>query len=90
MINLKERRSLVISLSAIKHTNSSLGELKTHEAVLFFFTEEILAGRPVPAVCNAESAVDCCQACLVQAERAKPGDMRCNIWVYCPSEFQVL
>ncbi|CAN7015655.1 unnamed protein product [Brassica rapa subsp. trilocularis] len=51
--------------------------------------EGISAVRPVPAVCNAESAVDCCQACLVQAERAKPGDMRCNIWVYCPSEFQL-
>ncbi|KAJ0247335.1 Uncharacterized protein HA466_0167620 [Hirschfeldia incana] len=68
--------------------------------------EEILAGRPVPAVCNAElhtdyggapvrwglthhkeSAADCCQACLDQAKRAKPGEMRCNIWVYCPSEF---
>ncbi|KAL0679762.1 hypothetical protein Bca4012_007743 [Brassica carinata] len=68
--------------------------------------EEILAGRPVPAVCNAElhtdyggaavrwglthhkeSAADCCQACLDQAKHAKPGEMRCNIWVYCPSEF---
>ncbi|CAB80055.1 putative protein [Arabidopsis thaliana] len=68
--------------------------------------EEILAGRPVPAVCNAElhtdyggaavrwglthhkeSAADCCQACLDQAKRAKPGETRCNIWVYCPSEF---
>ena len=72
----------------------------------FQFAEEILAGRPVPAVCNAElhtdyggaavrwglthhkeSAADCCQACLDQAKRAKPGEMRCNIWVYCPSEF---
>lgn len=68
--------------------------------------EEVLAGRPVPAVCNVElhtdyggaavrwglthhkeSAADCCQACLDQAKRAKPGEMRCNIWVYCPSEF---
>ncbi|WZZ23977.1 hypothetical protein YC2023_007378 [Brassica napus] len=68
--------------------------------------EEILAGRPVPGVCNVElhtdyggaavrwglthhkeSAADCCQACLDQAKRAKPGEMRCNIWVYCPSEF---
>ncbi|ESQ53818.1 hypothetical protein EUTSA_v10025691mg [Eutrema salsugineum] len=68
--------------------------------------EEILAGRPVPAVCNVElhtdyggaavrwglthhkeSAADCCQACLDQAKRAKPGETRCNIWVYCPSEF---
>ncbi|KAF8045337.1 hypothetical protein N665_5156s0001, partial [Sinapis alba] len=58
--------------------------------------EEILAGRPVPSVCNAElhtdyggaavrwglthhkeSAADCCQACLDQAKRAKPGEMRC-------------
>ncbi|CAG7886418.1 unnamed protein product [Brassica rapa] len=76
----------------------------THE--FLEFTEEILAGRPVPAVCNVElhtdyggaavrwglthhkeSAADCCQACLDQAKRAKPGEMRCNIWVYCPSEF---
>ncbi|KFK29951.1 hypothetical protein AALP_AA7G199000 [Arabis alpina] len=68
--------------------------------------EEVLAGRPVPAVCNAElhtdyggaavrwglthhkeSAADCCQACLDQANRAKPGETKCNIWVYCPSEF---
>ena len=35
---------------------------------------------------HKESAADCCQACLDQAKRAKPGDMRCNIWVYCPSE----
>ncbi|XP_043812488.1 uncharacterized protein LOC110615428 isoform X2 [Manihot esculenta] len=33
-----------------------------------------------------ESAADCCQACLDQAKRAKPGEMKCNIWVYCPSE----
>ena len=76
----------------------------THE--FLEFTEEILAGRPVPGVCNVElhtdyggaavrwglthhkeSAADCCQACLDQAKRAKPGEMRCNIWVYCPSEF---
>ena len=84
------------------------GELKTHEVMHFHFqfAEEILAGRPVPAVCNAElhtdyggaavrwglthhkeSAADCCQACLDQAKHAKPGEMRCNIWVYCPSEF---
>lgn len=36
---------------------------------------------------HKESAADCCQACLDQAKRAKPGEMRCNIWVYCPSEF---
>jgi PAN domain-containing protein len=35
---------------------------------------------------HKESAADCCQACLDQARRAKPGDMKCNIWVYCPSE----
>uniref|UniRef100_A0A0D9VLC8 Methionine aminopeptidase n=1 Tax=Leersia perrieri TaxID=77586 RepID=A0A0D9VLC8_9ORYZ len=34
-----------------------------------------------------ESAADCCQACLDQAKNAKPGELRCNIWVYCPSEF---
>ncbi|XP_021911979.1 uncharacterized protein LOC110825791, partial [Carica papaya] len=35
---------------------------------------------------HKESAADCCQACLDQAKRAKPGEMNCNIWVYCPSE----
>ncbi|XP_010525993.1 PREDICTED: uncharacterized protein LOC104803681 [Tarenaya hassleriana] len=68
--------------------------------------EEVLAGRPIPAQCNAElhtdydgaavrwglthhkeSAAECCQACLDHAKRAKPGELRCNIWVYCPSEF---
>ncbi|XP_052189540.1 uncharacterized protein LOC127799499 [Diospyros lotus] len=33
-----------------------------------------------------ESAFECCQACLDQARRAKPGEMKCNIWVYCPQE----
>ncbi|XP_073011398.1 uncharacterized protein [Typha latifolia] len=36
---------------------------------------------------HKESAAECCQACLDQAKRAKPGQMKCNIWVYCPSEF---
>ncbi|XP_078157364.1 dimethylallyl, adenosine tRNA methylthiotransferase [Carex rostrata] len=36
---------------------------------------------------HKESAADCCQACLDQAKHAKPGEMKCNIWVYCPSEF---
>ncbi|KAL5558888.1 hypothetical protein UlMin_035099 [Ulmus minor] len=36
---------------------------------------------------HKESAADCCQACLDHAKRAKPGDKKCNIWVYCPSEF---
>ncbi|RZR87620.1 hypothetical protein BHM03_00015073 [Ensete ventricosum] len=36
---------------------------------------------------HKESAADCCQACLDQAKRAKPGQMKCNIWVYCPSEY---
>ncbi|KAK4434449.1 hypothetical protein Salat_0607700 [Sesamum alatum] len=35
---------------------------------------------------HKESAYDCCVACLDQAKRAKPGEMKCNIWVYCPSE----
>ncbi|KAF5190206.1 dimethylallyl, adenosine tRNA methylthiotransferase [Thalictrum thalictroides] len=35
---------------------------------------------------HRESAADCCQACLDQAKSAKPGQMKCNIWVYCPSE----
>lgn len=36
---------------------------------------------------HKESAADCCQACIDQAKHAKPGEMKCNIWVYCPSEF---
>lgn len=36
---------------------------------------------------HTESAAECCQACLDQAKSAKPGDMKCNIWVYCPSEY---
>lgn len=36
---------------------------------------------------HKESAADCCQACLDQAQHAKPGEKRCNIWVYCPSEY---
>ncbi|KAL2457455.1 hypothetical protein Fot_56269 [Forsythia ovata] len=35
---------------------------------------------------HKESAYDCCMACVNQAKRAKPGEKRCNIWVYCPSE----
>ncbi|KAL0917128.1 hypothetical protein M5K25_012175 [Dendrobium thyrsiflorum] len=35
---------------------------------------------------HTESAADCCQACLDQAKSAKIGGMKCNIWVYCPSE----
>lgn len=35
---------------------------------------------------HKESAADCCQACIDQAKNAKPGQMKCNIWVYCPSE----
>lgn len=35
---------------------------------------------------HKESAADCCQACLDQAKHAKPGQMKCNIWVYCPYE----
>lgn len=33
-----------------------------------------------------DSAYECCQACLNHAKNAKPGEMKCNIWVYCPSE----
>ncbi|KAK6115851.1 hypothetical protein DH2020_008120 [Rehmannia glutinosa] len=33
-----------------------------------------------------ESAYDCCMSCLDQAKHAKPGEKKCNIWVYCPSE----
>lgn len=35
---------------------------------------------------HQESAYDCCMACMNQAKNAKPGQKRCNIWVYCPSE----
>ncbi|PRQ23178.1 hypothetical protein RchiOBHm_Chr6g0258511 [Rosa chinensis] len=35
---------------------------------------------------HKESAADCCQACLVQAKRAKPNEKKCNVWVYCPAE----
>lgn len=33
-----------------------------------------------------ESAYDCCMACIDQAKKARPGEKKCNIWVYCPSE----
>ncbi|KAH7286889.1 hypothetical protein KP509_32G026900 [Ceratopteris richardii] len=33
---------------------------------------------------HVESAADCCQACIDQAKSAKPEEMKCNIWVYCP------
>ncbi|CAI9267032.1 unnamed protein product [Lactuca saligna] len=33
-----------------------------------------------------ESAYECCQACLNQAKNARPDEMKCNIWVYCPAE----
>jgi len=36
---------------------------------------------------HKESAADCCQACLDHAKNAKPGELKCNLWVYCPSEF---
>lgn len=36
---------------------------------------------------HKDSAADCCQACLDHAKQAKPGEVKCNIWVYCPSEF---
>nr|XP_043607915.1 uncharacterized protein LOC122579751 [Erigeron canadensis] len=35
---------------------------------------------------HKESAYDCCQACLDHANNAKPNEIKCNIWVYCPSE----
>lgn len=35
---------------------------------------------------HKESAADCCQACFDQAKHARPGEKKCNIWVYCPSE----
>ncbi|KAG5030690.1 hypothetical protein JHK82_014297 [Glycine max] len=36
---------------------------------------------------HKDSAADCCQACLDHAKHAKEGEKKCNIWVYCPSEF---
>ncbi|XP_071703348.1 uncharacterized protein [Rutidosis leptorrhynchoides] len=35
---------------------------------------------------HKESAYDCCQACLDHAKNAKPNELKCNIWVYCPVE----
>lgn len=35
---------------------------------------------------HKESAYDCCMACLDHSKRAKPGQRKCNIWVYCPSQ----
>ncbi|CAK7347572.1 unnamed protein product [Dovyalis caffra] len=35
---------------------------------------------------HKQSAADCCQACLDHAKYAKPGEKKCNVWVYCPSE----
>ncbi|KAJ9560100.1 hypothetical protein OSB04_005260 [Centaurea solstitialis] len=35
---------------------------------------------------HKESAYECCQACLNQARNARSGEMKCNIWVYCPAE----
>ncbi|KAL5668592.1 hypothetical protein ACJX0J_020813, partial [Zea mays] len=36
---------------------------------------------------HKESVADCCQACIDQAKMARPGALKCNIWVYCPSEY---
>jgi hypothetical protein len=36
---------------------------------------------------HKDSAADCCQDCLDHARHAKEGEKKCNIWVYCPSEF---
>ncbi|XP_058786219.1 uncharacterized protein LOC131660879 [Vicia villosa] len=36
---------------------------------------------------HKDSAAECCQACLDHARHAKEGEKKCNIWVYCPSEF---
>lgn len=36
---------------------------------------------------HKDSAADCRQVCLDHAKRAKEGEKKCNIWVYCPSEF---
>ncbi|CAK8568263.1 unnamed protein product [Lathyrus sativus] len=36
---------------------------------------------------HKDSAAECCRACLDHARFAKEGEKKCNIWVYCPSEF---
>ncbi|CAI8599216.1 unnamed protein product [Vicia faba] len=36
---------------------------------------------------HKDSAAECCQACLDHARHAKEDEKKCNIWVYCPSEF---
>jgi len=36
---------------------------------------------------HKDSAADCCQACLDHAKHAKKDEKKCNIWVYCPSQF---
>lgn len=36
---------------------------------------------------HKSTAADCCQACIDQAKDASAGQAKCNIWVYCPSEF---
>ncbi|KAK7376885.1 hypothetical protein VNO80_02303 [Phaseolus coccineus] len=36
---------------------------------------------------HKDSAADCCQACLDHAKHAKENEKKCNIWVYCPSQF---
>ncbi|GKD96072.1 hypothetical protein Tco_1379969, partial [Tanacetum coccineum] len=35
---------------------------------------------------HKQSAYECCQACLDHARNAKPNELKCNIWVYCPDE----
>ncbi|BAT82682.1 hypothetical protein VIGAN_03273300 [Vigna angularis var. angularis] len=36
---------------------------------------------------HKDSAADCCHACLDQAKHAKESEKKCNIWVYCPSQY---
>ncbi|KMZ63866.1 hypothetical protein ZOSMA_393G00180 [Zostera marina] len=33
---------------------------------------------------HTKTAAECCKACLDQSKQAKAGEMKCNIWVYCP------
>ncbi|KAL0323075.1 UNVERIFIED_CONTAM: hypothetical protein Sangu_1926800, partial [Sesamum angustifolium] len=45
-------------------------------------TMALLSDGALPTI---RSLLDCLWH-LDQAKRAKPGEMKCNVWVYCPSE----
>nr|PNR53947.1 hypothetical protein PHYPA_007622 [Physcomitrium patens] len=35
---------------------------------------------------HVNSAGECCKACLLHAAYAKPGQLKCNVWVFCPEK----